>query len=63
MVKTVQSIYTGLMDEWTKEFAEQKYIKALDGEILLDNSRYIIDAQERFSVNDSFLCYACGNGY
>lgn len=42
-------------DEWTKEFAEQKYIKALDGEILLDNSRYIIDAQERFSVNDSFM--------
>ena len=47
-------------DEWTKEFAEQKYIKALDGEILLDNSRYIIDAQERFSVNDSFYAMPVG---
>lgn len=47
-------------DEWTKEFVEQKYIKALDGEILLDNSRYIIDAQERFSVNDSFYAMPVG---
>ena len=43
-----------------RRFVEQKYIKALDGEILLDNSRYIIDAQERFSVNDSFYAMPVG---
>ncbi len=47
-------------DEWTKEFAEQKYIKALDGEIVLDNSRYIVDAKERFSVNESLYAMPVG---
>ena len=47
-------------DEWIKEFAQKNYIAPLDKLVTLDNSRYVIDAQERFSYDDSLYALPIG---
>ena len=36
-------------DEWIDEFVREGYITALDDEISVDNSKYVVDAQDMFS--------------
>lgn len=47
-------------DEWVDEFAEKGYIMSLDDEISIDNSRYIIDAEQAFSYDDSLYALPVG---
>lgn len=47
-------------DEWTAEFAEKGYICSISNDISVDNSRYIVDAQQRFSYNDELYALPVG---
>lgn len=47
-------------DEWMEEFAEYEYIMPLTNELSIDNSQYIVDAQDMFSYNDELYALPIG---
>lgn len=47
-------------DEWTDEFAEAGYLFPLNNKITIDKSRYIVDADKRFSYNNTLYALPVG---
>ncbi len=47
-------------DEWIDEFVKEGYIIALDDEISVDNSKYIVNAQDMFSQDGSLYALPIG---
>lgn len=47
-------------NEWTDEFAEKGYILPINGEIPIDNSSYVVDAQEMFSFENKLYALPVG---